>query len=281
MNLLARLRRLMRKPINKARFDELHEASPKRFSFAKKPNALSRGDKGPAVGFLNVSFPETFETILPWAIETAKGRYGDFYRRVVREEGEFQRIASWIEANKDIVFIRSLLDSCVALAEHQTGPGCRSAIGELERSAKFDNNRTAEDQLVDAMVAAYRRLHVDLEIDAICSVPPSRVGEASLPNRIAAKMAAQLGLNDLTSELGWARAKPSVKETPVSEKWNVLEGVGLTVSELFKGRNVLIIDDMYQSGSTIHFVASKLREAGCGDIHCFAVVKALGDTDNV
>lgn len=281
MNLLARLRRLMRKPINKGRFEELHAASPKRFSFAKKPNALSRGDKGPAVGFLNVSFPETFESILPWNIETAKGRYGDFYRRVVREEGEFQRIAVWIEANKDIVFIRSLLDSCIALGEHQTGPGCRSAVGELERSAKFDGNKASENELVEAMIAAYRRLHADLEIDAICSVPPSKTGEASLPNRIASKMAAKLALDDLTSELAWASAKPSVKETPVSEKWNVLEKVGLSVSNSFKDRNVLIVDDMYQSGSTIHFVASKLREAGCGDIHCFAVVKALGDTDNV
>jgi hypothetical protein len=281
MNFLARLRRLMRKPINKARFDELHAASPKRFSFAKKPTALSRGEKGPAVGFLNVSFPETFETILPWTIETAKGRYGDFHRRVVRDEGEFQRIAAWIDSNKEIVFIRSLLDSCVALAEHQTEPGCRSAIGELERSAKFDANKDSENHLVEAMIGVYRRLHSDLEIDAVCSVPPSKADQLSLPNRIASRMAAELNLNDLTSELNWASVKPSVKELPVSEKWNALEKVGLTLSEAFKGRNILIIDDMYQSGSTIHFVASKLREAGCNDIHCFAVVKALGDTDNV
>ena len=281
MKLMAQFRRLMRKPINKTRFGELHAASPKRFSFARKPKALSRAENGPAVGFLNVGFPETFETIFPWEIETAKGRYGEFYRRVVRDEREFQRMAAWIETNQDIVFIRSLLDSCIALAEHQVEPGCRSAIGELERSAKFDGNEASESQLIEAMIEAYRRLHADLEIDAICSVPPSKAGQTSLPNRIAARMASEFALEDLTCKLGWASAKPSVKETPVGEKWNVLEAVGLTVSGAFKGRNVLIIDDMYQSGSTIHFVASKLRDAGCGDIHCFAVVKALGDTDNV
>jgi predicted amidophosphoribosyltransferase len=101
-----------------------------------------------------------------------------------------------------------------------------------------------------------------------------------LPNRIAAKLAEELGIEDLTPQIGWASAKPSVKETAVNKKWSVLEEVGLNVSEQFKNRDVLIID-VYQSGTTVHFIASKLREAGCGDIHCLAVVKALGDTDNV
>lgn len=280
MPFLARIRRLLRKPISKARFSSLLAESPRRFSFARKTNALSRGANGPAVGFLNVPFPETLESLMPWSVEKASGKFGDFYRRVIRTESEYAAIEGWIAENADIVFIRSLLDSCIALSEHQTEPGHRTAVGELEKAAKFDGNSSAESEIVGLMVSTFRRLFGDQEINAICSVPPSTAGGISLPNRVAAQMSASLGIEDITGKIRWKNAKPSIKETAVEQKWDVLEDVGLDVDEFCRGRNVLLVDDMYQSGSTIHFIASKLRVAGVEDIHCFAIVKALSDKDN-
>ena len=66
----------------------------------------------------------------------------------------------------------------------------------------------------------------------------------------------------------------------VDQKWGALEEVGLTVGNAFEGKNILLIDDMYQSGSTAHFVGSKLRAAGVNDIHLLAVSKGRRDTDN-
>jgi len=43
---------------------------------------------------------------------------------------------------------------------------------------------------------------------------------------------------------------------------------------------VIVIDDKYQSGISIQFVASVLRAAGAGEIFGFCAVKTLRDTDN-
>jgi predicted amidophosphoribosyltransferase len=85
---------------------------------------------------------------------------------------------------------------------------------------------------------------------------------------------------DSTSSLHWDGPKPSIKELDVDEKWAALEEVGLTVNDAFEGKDVLLIDDMYQSGSTAHFVGSKIRAAGANDIHLLAVSKGRRDTDN-
>lgn len=50
---------------------------------------------------------------------------------------------------------------------------------------------------------------------------------------------------------------------------------------MLDGRHsVILIDDKYQSGTTINFVASILRGAGAGAIYGLCIVKTARDTDN-
>jgi predicted amidophosphoribosyltransferase len=97
---------------------------------------------------------------------------------------------------------------------------------------------------------------------------------------LAARLAERLGVSDLTGNLRWNGPKPSIKELNVDEKWAALDGVGLTADDVFAGKNVLLIDDMYQSGSTAHFVGGAIRSVGAIDLHLLAVSKGRRDTDN-
>lgn len=54
----------------------------------------------------------------------------------------------------------------------------------------------------------------------------------------------------------------------------------MTIGAGVNGKNLLLIDDMYQSGATAHFVGSKLRSAGANELHLLAVSKGRRDTDN-
>jgi predicted amidophosphoribosyltransferase len=102
----------------------------------------------------------------------------------------------------------------------------------------------------------------------------------SLPNFLAQKLSDRLGLPDLTPALRWNGKKGQIKELKVDEKWHALEAVGMTVGDEVASKHLLLIDDMYQSGATAHFVASKLREAGANDLHLLCVSKGKRDTDN-
>jgi adenine/guanine phosphoribosyltransferase-like PRPP-binding protein len=223
-----------------------------------------------------VPFSESIRELFPWDI--FKNKFG--YSRTIKTEAEFDEIASWIDANRETVFIRSLLDSCIAACEHQDDEG-RSEIGQLEYRAKWRDDADAVGRLAAILAEVARRLHGTTGITAICAIPSSKAGKQSLPCKLAAALAAELGLGDISPRLHWDREKDTIKDKQASEKWALLEDVGLTVDGDLNGQSVLMIDDMYQSGATVHFVASKIQEAGAGSIHCLAVSKSRGDKDNV
>ena len=275
------LRDFMYPPITLESFQALRAKTPKRICFGSvHKDALKDNPNGKAAGFFNVPFIETIGDIFPWALfENKKGKFGGYYRTVT-DDIEFGNITTWISENADVVFIRTLFKTAVAACEHYIAQDKRSKIGELEHSAKYENNLFAKNSLAEILHEIYNRMHTARQIDAIISVPPSMAGTQSLPNFLASELAARMKIPDLTKELSWKGKKDSIKELGVDEKWAALDKVGLSVGEAVAGKNILLIDDMYQSGATAHFVASKLREAGANDLHLIAVSKGRRDTDN-
>lgn len=269
-------------PITLERFKALRALEDaKRICFGSiHRNALKRADGNRAAGWFNVPFSETIGSVFPWPLfRNTKGKFGGYYR-LVSDDHEFSEISQWLAENADVVFIKSLFKTAVAACEHYITPERRSRIGEMEHSAKYEGDTRARAALVDVLEGVYRRMHGGRTIDAMVSIPPSTPGRASLPNLLAAQLADRVGVPDLTDKLRWNGSKPSIKELDVDAKWAALESVGLTVEDVFAGKDILLIDDMYQSGSTAHFVGAAIRAAGADDLHLLAVSKGRRDTDN-
>lgn len=274
------IRDFMYPQITLAAFQELRATDKKRICFGSlHKNALKANAMGRAAGFFNVPFIETIGTLFPWKLFRNTDQYGGYYRTVT-DDGEFNEIRIWMSENADVVFIRSLFATAVAACEHYISQDQRSRIGDLEHSAKWNGNASARDELVGILNFVFERMHANRQIDGILSVPPSTPGQQSLPNYLALKLAANASVPDLTSCISWNGPKGQIKELSVDKKWAALEKVGLTVTKEVAGKNLLLVDDMYQSGATAHFVASQLRAAGANDIHLLAVSKGRWDTDN-
>lgn len=208
------------------------------------------------------------------------GDHGQYYYRGIKEVSEFEEIQKWVNDHSDLVFIRSLFDTAIATCEHFNSNNTRSPIGELEHAAKYEGNGAAAEELVGILKGAFVRVHQALGVSALISVPSSTKGVQSLPNHLTARLSQVIGIPDLTSGVCWDGQKSKIKELAVAEKWTALEKVGLTAGDAIHGQNILLIDDMYQSGATAHFVASRLRAAGANDLHMLAVSKGRRDTDN-
>ncbi|WEK47969.1 MAG: phosphoribosyltransferase [Candidatus Andeanibacterium colombiense] len=278
---LVSFRDLIYPPITLAGFQSLRAKDPKRICFGSvHKNALKDNPSGKSAGFFNVPFSETIGTLFPWELFPNKnGKYGGYYRTVINND-EYDKIGKWMSENSDVVFIRSLFNTAVAACEHYVSPQERSKIGELEHSAKYEGSLSARNKIVGILTEIFSRMHGARRLDGIVSVPASKAGGSSLPNALAAALSAAVNVPDLTSELSWNGKKGSIKELGVDEKWAALEEVGMTIGEGISGKNLLLIDDMYQSGATAHFVASQLRAAGANDLHLLAVSKGRRDTDN-
>ena len=273
-------RDLMHPPITLEGFKALRLKQPKRICFGSShKNALKRSDFGDWAGSLFVPFTETIGELLPWRLFPNTGQHGGF-RRGIKESEEFDQVQEWLRNHSDLVFIRSLFNTAVATCEHYTGNNSRSPIGELENRAKYGGEVGARDQISIILKGAFDRIHAGRHLSAVISVPPSVKGQLSLPNVLASRLAAASGLPDLTSAMCWDGPKGQIKELSVDQKWKALETVGMSVGDAVAGKDLLLIDDMYQSGATAHFVASRLRVAGANDLHLLAVSKGKRDTDN-
>ena len=61
---------------------------------------------------------------------------------------------------------------------------------------------------------------------------------------------------------------------------NLIDSIQSVDSEAFKGKRVLIVDDLYQSGASINAFAMKLQEVGAKELVAISCEKTCRNTDN-
>jgi hypothetical protein len=107
-------------------------------------------------------------------------------------------------------------------------------------------------------VSAIKDLPFYRDAKSIAAVPPRPGKEFDLPSRLAEKIASTLGVSDLTSRFSFSGMKESIKSLSIDEKWAAWEAAGLTFSPKLEDKpSIILIDDKYQSGITLQFVASR------------------------
>jgi len=98
-------------------------------------------------------------------------------------------------------------------------------------------------------------------------------------------VSAKIGKQDITGGFVFDGIKSSVKKSTFDGKWNVWESaqVSFQNSSAFNvnDKTVVLIDDKYQSGITIQYIAMKLQQAGVHEVYGLSFVKTLRDTDNL
>ena len=276
---------LIQKTITKKEVLALDKIKPRRICFASThKDALRRGD-APYIGKFVVPFAETIYPIFyaKTGIELFESKkFGNFWRSI-KSEKEYQKIEGFISEERDTVFLRDTLALSIALSENMNDSGVRTKIGELEYQAKYQQDQTSERQLADICKEAIKHLPFYNKTSILCSVPASGNSNKSIPRRITGYIAKNMDLHDISECILWSSSKPPLKDVSKEQKWDVLCKGNLIVQSgvKFKGKDVILLDDLYQSGITMQHVAMKLQEAGASRIFGIALVKSRTNTDNV
>ena len=182
------------------------------------------------------------------------------------------------------MFLYDCLDLSMALGlNYVVRDQHRTDLGKLEYDAKERKDDGAIDQITTRMVKHIKMFTPLLTATAICAVPKQEGKDFHLPEASADIVAKSLNKPNLTANFGFNRDKPSLKDLPLTEKWIGLEDAGFH-SEVrgcqLEGEEILLIDDKYQSGTTMQFVASKLQALGATATYGLCVVKTLRNDDN-
>ena len=246
-------------------------------------NALKRSPGANWVGAFNVPFKETISPIVSEDTGLALWKNKNFegYWCSIKTEEQYDEIRLWIKRQGSRVFIRDRLALSLALDYNFSPDERRTTLGELERRAKYEEDADARDEICDAMSSALSELPFYREANLIAAVPPRSGKRYDLPSYLASSVAERTSLVNLTPHFQWYGEKETLKELQIDEKWVGLERADLVLNSSLEGESIILIDDLYQSGTTMQYTAMKCLERGAKRIYGLAVVKARSNTDNV
>ncbi len=271
--------------INYDKVKEIRNKSPKRICFkTSHKNSLRSVDfDHPANWALFLPFEnsikEIFESKTNLKLEkTSSGKYWC----PMKTETEYKEAKKFKEEYLDLVFLRDTLDCSVALSEHMIDSENRTEIGELEYLSKYNHCKTSTNQLSKIIFNFIKSTQpYKEEKNLICAVPPSINGNSNIPRKICKIISDNYGIQNISEEVHWTtnKTKP-LKNMELDKRWEYLEGINLSIGVDITNKNIILVDDLYQSGTTLQFIAMKLKEKGCKKVYGLSIVKSRKDTDN-
>ena len=234
-----------------------------------------------------VRFTETIGPLLT-AATGIKLRYGakhNNYFCIFSDTEQLQRVKDWEREQGDRVFLKDCLSLSLALGMNmEAKKEAHTELGRLEYMAKEHRDSSAITTLAERSYLAITSLPFYKDADFLCSVPSSK--EFNLPGRIVSLLSKKLSLPDVTSGFSFPSGKfDSIKSATFKEKWDIWENSNVTFHNPdntdITGKSIILLDDKYQSGITLQYIAMKLQEAGAKEVYGLCMVKTLRDTDNV
>lgn len=199
-------------------------------------------------------------------------------------------IHSFLRLLQTVLYIDDELDACYALAHHMSysemGELKRSSVGQMVYEAKPYHRPSTLWRRYKARRLA-RRMHEFLgrhptlaNVDWIVGVPSSHPNlKFSLPVYLCGLLAKWNQLNNGSRLIRKQRITPPMKDIyTLPEKENAIRGAfEVTDKKAFAGKSVLLIDDLYQTGSTLAEIGKTLRSCGAASVVGFCAVKTQWD----
>jgi len=223
-------------------------------------------------------------------------------------EDELIRITEFVNTYRELIvldlnahtedFFSNELDLCFALGWPAENPtelknGNRSKVGALVNLIKYKKQTNKADELAELLIPAFRQMlkgKINNQV-SLSFVPSDNYDSFYLPKCLAEKMAADSSLSKYLDKINpIVQAQLSTKPDKVkniSIKAKLLVSMRLYTSEKValacpvKGRDIVVIDDFYQSGTTIWSYARLLKQLGASKVFGLVCEKNFRDSDNL
>lgn len=176
---------------------------------------------------------------------------------------------SWIEG---FVLDRHVISSRPIgyAGEHMQFETTRSALGELVYQLKYRNGPL--DDIVETAVFFVTKRWGG-SVDCVVPPPPSLHRTRQPALLIAEAIAKTLGVPHLPSAAVKVAATQQMKNVPLHERAPLLNAAIQSGPDSVDGSRVLLVDDLWETGSTLRRVAEVLSAAGASEIRALAMTR--------
>jgi predicted amidophosphoribosyltransferase len=200
-----------------------------------------------------------------------------------------EEVTHWVGVVGQYVVMRDCLALSFALDYDRDGGSPnqpQTDIGRLRSRAKtYGKEPTADtlaaaDELAARCTAFLGEMSCYQSADAIVAMPSSRPDSVyDLPRRLAEAISSTWDRPNLSHLVRTVGARRPVKNASLDEKLEILRGT-IDIVAPIAGENILLVDDIYQSGISINYVAMELLKAGVKRVFGLCVEKTCRNDDN-
>jgi predicted amidophosphoribosyltransferase len=156
------------------------------------------------------------------------------------------------------------------VGEHMQFETTRSPLGELVYQLKYRNGPL--NDIVETGIAFISERWNGL-IDCVVPPPPSLHRTKQPAVLIAAGVATSLGVPSLPAAAVKTTATQQMKNVPLHERAPLLSAAIQPGTDVVQGQRVLMIDDLWETGSTLRRVAEVLGQMGATEVRALAMTR--------
>jgi|SRR5450755_591353 competence protein ComFC len=148
----------------------------------------------------------------------------------------------------------------------------RSALGELVYRLKYKGDKNVIPTIVGVVVSFLRSKAI--QFDVVVPIPPSKQRAHQPVIEIVLELSRVLGIAHDATSVKKTTTTPQMKDIgDFPERVKALEAA-FTVANDLAGKQVLLIDDLLQSGATMNVVAQALKTQGhVKAVHAIALTR--------
>ncbi len=197
----------------------------------------------------------------------------------------------WLGLNKNIKeYFFNEMDCCMALDFNIVYGQSRTEIGEAEYQLKYNAENLSKEEREKYVGLIRSKLlegcgYIPFGSKAdwyVSPMPAMESGRSKMAWKMAEDLSRQLNIPFLVPDL--RSYKPEMKQLSVEEKIRIWEekyaNREVVLSHSVKRKKILMVDDLYQSGTTMWKYAGFLKDEGADCVFGLVCVKSLKDSDN-
>ncbi|MBM3327082.1 MAG: ComF family protein [Calditrichaeota bacterium] len=147
----------------------------------------------------------------------------------------------------------------------------RTDLGELVYNLKYQNNLEVIPEIVE-VYTTFIRSKTDWIFDLIIPIPSTKKATRLIAKGLNEKLEIPIAIDAVQQVTGVELAKNVELEDRralVKRKYSV-------ISEIVRERNILLIDDLYDSGATMKYIGEMLVKSGVKRLFALALTKTGG-----
>jgi competence protein ComFC len=148
---------------------------------------------------------------------------------------------------------------------HQVFETARPEIGELLYKLKYKSDKSILSDIIEATISFLEQAWKIVDIlDGIIPIPPSNIRRITQPViEIADGISAKLKIPLYKDILEKIRETPELKNIyEFDKRLELLQDSFSASSDLIRGKNILLFDDLFRSGATLNAATTILYEKG-------------------